>query len=163
MNKALFVGRLTKDPEVKGNGEKVTIFTVAITRPFFNKENVREADFVQIKAFRKLGENCATWLQKGSLVAVEATVRTGSYERNGQKIYTTDFIAEAVQFLAGTKTAEPETGTTKNNGRRATRNGNSGGGYPPAYGDGYQPYFPPDDPFDYGAPPIDISDDDLPF
>ena len=106
MNKFIFVGRLTKDPEGRGQGENIAaVFTLAINRPYFNKDNIREADFIQIKAFRKLAENCLNWLQKGSMVAVEGAVRTGRYEKDGQQIYTTDFVADRVEFLAKTKEA----------------------------------------------------------
>lgn len=177
MNKFIFVGRLTKDPERRGQGENIAaVFTLAINRPYFNKDNIREADFIQIKAFRKLAENCLNWLQKGSMVAVEGAVRTGRYEKDGQQIYTTDFVADRVEFLAKTKEA-PSNAPSANSQPFSTqqnpyypdypvnghsRNSARGGHSQPQNDPGYPP-FANDDPF-YGAgEQIDISDDDLPF
>lgn len=172
MNKFIFVGRLTKDPERRGQGENIAaVFTLAINRPYFN-DNIREADFIQIKAFRKLAENCLNWLQKGSMVAVEGAVRTGRYEKDGQQIYTTDFVADRVEFLAKTKeapsnaqqpSANSQPFSTQQNPYYPVNGGYSRGGYSQPQNDPGYPPFANDDPF-YGAgEQIDISDDDLPF
>jgi single-strand DNA-binding protein len=95
INRVILVGRLTADPSLRytKNGKAVAVFTIAVNR---NKE---QTDFIRITAFNKTAENVANYLQKGSLVAVEGTIVTGSYEKNGQRIYTTDIWANTVQFL----------------------------------------------------------------
>lgn len=95
------MGRLTKQPENRGDNNKVCVFTIAVNRDFTNQSGEREADFIQIKAFKKLGENCSKFLTKGSLVAVEASIRTGKYDKDGKTVYTMEVIADKVKFLEG--------------------------------------------------------------
>lgn len=100
MNKLLLVGRLTKDPVSKGTEEKpVCYFTLAANRDFTNASGEREADFIDLKAFKGLAKNCSKYLTKGSLVSVEAAVRTSIREIDGKKRTTVDFIADKVKFL----------------------------------------------------------------
>lgn len=102
MNKALFTGRLTKDPELRytPNGVAVCTFTVAVNRNFKNAQGEREADFLQVVSWRQLAELCANYLKKGRLVGVEARIQTRSYDNNeGRKVYVTEFIADDVTFL----------------------------------------------------------------
>ncbi|MEI5909419.1 single-stranded DNA-binding protein [Bacillus spongiae] len=97
LNNCTFIGRLTRDPELKylPSGMAIVSFTLAVNR--FKKD---ETDFLQIKAFKKQAENAANYLNKGSMCAVDCRVQTGSYEKDdGQKVYTTDFIAHQVVFL----------------------------------------------------------------
>ena len=104
MNNVVLTGRLVRDPELTYlQNEKHTAktrFTLAI-----NREGQRDvADFVPIIVFGKQAENCNQYLGKGSLVAVNGRIQTGSYKnRDGQTVYTTDVFAN-VEFL-GTKTA----------------------------------------------------------
>jgi single-strand DNA-binding protein len=95
MNKVFLIGRLVKEADLRytKNGKAVAVFTIAVNR---NKE---QTDFIRITAFNKTAENVANYLQKGSLVAIDGTIVTGSYEKNGQRIYTTDIWANTVQFL----------------------------------------------------------------
>lgn len=103
MNKVCLIGRLTRDPELRftsANDVPVTNFTLAVDRPFKNQNGEREADFIRIVVWRKLAEICANNLGKGRLVAVFGRIQTGSYETaEGQKRYTTDIVADEVQFL----------------------------------------------------------------
>lgn len=101
LNRAILIGRLTRDPELKyiPSGTPVTSFTLAVDRPFTNKEGEREADFIPIVVWRKLAENCANYLSKGSLVAVEGRIQVRTYEQEGQRRYVTEIIADNVRFL----------------------------------------------------------------
>ncbi|WP_374717765.1 single-stranded DNA-binding protein [Neobacillus sp.] len=99
MNKLMLVGRLTKNPELKGGENKVCLFTVAVNRKYVNANGEREADFIQIKTFNKLAENCSKFLKKGSRVSVEASIRTGSYQKDGKTIFKMEVIADEVGFL----------------------------------------------------------------
>jgi single-strand DNA-binding protein len=101
MNSVVLIGRLTKDPEVRYTGEQMAVasFTVAIDRPpRADKEKV--TDFPRVTVFGKQAENCERFLKKGRLVAIEGKIQTGSYtNKDGQKVYTTDVVANRVEFL----------------------------------------------------------------
>lgn len=102
INRVILVGRLTKDPELRytQSGVAVARFTLAVNRNFTNSQGEREADFINIVAWRKLAENCANYLHKGSLAGVDGRIQTGSFETDdGRKVYTTDVVAEDVRFL----------------------------------------------------------------
>jgi len=103
MNKAILIGRLTRDPELRftaGSGNAVATFTLAIDRNFKNKDGQKEADFINIVVWSKAAENCANYLKKGSLAAASGRIQTRTYEGNdGQKRYVTEVVADDVQFL----------------------------------------------------------------
>lgn len=103
MNLVLISGRLTKDPEVRyttGTQMAVAVFTLAIDRGKDKNGDDRGADFIPIKVFGKQAENCERYLAKGCRVAVQGKIQTGSYEdKNGHKVFTTDVIAQRVEFI----------------------------------------------------------------
>lgn len=101
LNRVILIGRLTRDPELKyiPSGTPVASFTLAVDRPFLNKDGEREADFIPIVVWRKQAENCANYLGKGSLVAVDGRMQVRSYEQDGQRRYVTEVIADSVRFL----------------------------------------------------------------
>ena len=101
MNKVCLIGRITKDPELRYTSSNIASvrFTLAVNRTFQNQNGEREADFINCVAWRNQAENMKKYVTKGSLVAVEGRIQTGSYERDGQRIYTTDVVADNVQFL----------------------------------------------------------------
>ena len=101
MNKVCLIGRLTAKPELRttSNGLSNTRFTLAVNRNFSNAQGEREADFITIVAWRKQAENICQYLDKGSLASVEGRIQTGSYEKEGQKVYTTEVVADQVNFL----------------------------------------------------------------
>lgn len=102
INRVVLTGRLTKDVELKytPNGIAMASFTMAVNRAFSNQNGEKEADFVQIKVWRKTAETCANFLKKGSLVGIDGRIETGSYEgQDGNRVYTTNVVAESVQFL----------------------------------------------------------------
>lgn len=101
-NKVTLIGRLTKDPEVRSSANNVSIthFTLAVNRNFTNSQGEREADFIPIVAFKTLAETCGKYLNKGKLIAVSGQIQTRNYEdKNGVKQYTTEVIANEIQFL----------------------------------------------------------------
>ena len=101
LNRALLVGRLTRDPELRrtGNGTAVTSFTLAVDRNFSTRDG-QEADFINCVVWRKPAENVAQYCSKGSLVSVDGRIQTRSYDNNqGQKVYVTEVIADSVQFI----------------------------------------------------------------
>jgi len=103
LNQVVLIGRLTRDPELRytpGNGVPVATFTLAVDRPFTNQQGEREADFINIVTWRKLAENCANYLQKGSLSAVTGRLQIRSYEDSqGVKRKVAEVVADNVRFL----------------------------------------------------------------
>ena len=101
MNKVCLIGRITKDIELRYTSSNIPSvrFTLAVNRNFSNQNGDREADFISCVAWRNQAENMKKYISKGSLVAVEGRIQTGSYEKDGQRIYTTDVVADNVQFL----------------------------------------------------------------
>lgn len=101
MNSVQLIGRLTRDPEVRYTQDQMAIatFSIAIDRPP-RRDGTRETDFPRITVFGRQAENCEKYLVKGRLVGIEGRIQTGSYtNRNGDKVYTTDVVANRVEFL----------------------------------------------------------------
>ncbi len=100
MNSVILIGRLTKNPEIRWSGEMaVATFTVAIDRPAKRGEE-KKADFPRVTVFGKQAENCEKYLARGRLVGIDGRLQTGSYtNRDGRTVYTTDVIADRVEFL----------------------------------------------------------------
>lgn len=103
MNTVILIGRLTKDPELRytsGSQMAVAAFTIAIDRGKDKNGESRGADFPRVTVFGKSAENCEKYLAKGRLVGIQGRIQTGSYEnKNGDKVYTTDVVADRVEFL----------------------------------------------------------------
>ena len=102
MNRVCLVGRLTAKPELRYTGGNIpyTRFSLAVNRTFNNAQGEREADFINIVVWRRQAENVANYLDKGSRVSIEGRIQTGSYTaQDGSKRYTTDVVADNVQFL----------------------------------------------------------------
>ena len=108
-NKCFFLGRFTGDPEVRysQNGETaITRFRLGVNRRF-KREGEPDADFINFVAFGQTAENIGKFFLKGSQILVESRCQTGSYEnRDGQKVYTTDFIVEAFEFTQSSSKPE---------------------------------------------------------
>jgi len=158
MNKVILIGRLARDPEMRttASGTSVTRFTVAVSRPFTGNGGERGTDFISCIAWRRQAENIAKYCNKGSQIAVEGRIQTGSYDgQDGSKRYTTDIVADNVTFLG-----------SRNNdvsGMQADPFAND----IPSYQDNYASETPTanvgEDPFKDFGEEIALSDDDLPF
>lgn len=102
MNSVVLVGRLTRDPDIRHipeSGMAVATFTVAIDRPVKQGQE-KKTDFPRVTVFGRQAENCERFLAKGRLVGVQGRIQTGSYtNKNGQTVYTTDVVADRVEFL----------------------------------------------------------------
>jgi len=101
MNVVIISGNLARDPEKSytSSGLSVTRFTVAVNR-LTKKEGAETADFIRVTAWDKQADLVERYLKKGSKVAVEGRIQTGSYDgKDGKKVYTTDVIANRVEFL----------------------------------------------------------------
>lgn len=116
MNEVVLIGRLTRDPEIRYTQSQMAIchFTLAVdrnNRRSGNDGNAQTADFIRITVFDRQAENCNRYLSKGSQAAVQGRIQTGSYQdRDGKTVYTTDVVANRVEFLG-------------------SRNSSQGGGY----------------------------------
>ena len=102
MNKAILIGNLTRDPEVRttGSGTTVCTFTIAVNRRFHNQAGERVSDFFNIVAWRQLGELCGKYLSKGRKVSVIGEIQNRSYDaKDGSKRYITEIIADEIEFL----------------------------------------------------------------
>ena len=159
MNKVILIGRLTRDPELRttGSGMSVTRFSVAINRPTSSQNGGQpQTDFINCVAWARQAENIAKYCSKGSQVAVEGRIQTGSYTgQDGQKHYTTDVVALNVTFL----------------GSRNSQDGSSAGGST-SYSQPMPTYEEPQDLpttdvteniFNDFGNEVALTDDDLPF
>ena len=101
MNKAILVGRLTKDPELKttGSGVSVCSFTIAVNRRFRNAEGNYDADFINCVAWRQQAEFLSKYFSKGRMVGICGSIQTRNYDRDGQRVYVTEVVAEEVSFV----------------------------------------------------------------
>lgn len=95
MNLAVLIGRLTKDAEIRTANEKtIAKFSLAV-----NRMKKDEVDYINCTAFGKTAEVVEKYTSKGARVAVKGKIQTGSYEKDGRKIYTTDIIVDDLQLL----------------------------------------------------------------
>lgn len=166
MNNVSLIGRLTKDVELRytSNGKAVANFTLAVNRPFQNQKGDYEADFIRTVVWGKSAENAANYLKKGSKAGVVGRIQTGSYEKNGQRFFTTDIVAEHVEFL-DSKPNGQNGNQQRNNQNQNTNQGNPYQSNPfnnQPYGNSNGNSKGQSAPFDNGGP-IDIGDEDLPF
>ena len=102
INRAILVGRLTRDPDLRytASGAAVATFTVAVNRQFTNQQGEREADFINCVMWRKPAENFANFTHKGSLVGIDGRIQTRSYEnQQGTRVYVTEVVAENFSLL----------------------------------------------------------------
>ena len=115
MNTVALIGRLIKDPEVKytagENPTAVARFSIAVNDGYGENERT---SFINIVAFGKQAENCERFLSKGRQVGITGRIQTGSYEKDGRTVYTTDVIASRVEFLGG-RAAEADDGEPSKN------------------------------------------------
>ena len=161
MNKVFLVGRLARDPELRYTASNLATMrtAIAVDRQFVRDGEERGADFINIVAFGQRAETMKKYLTKGSQIAIDGRIQTGSYDgQDGKKVYTTDVIIDNFQFLD----------------TKASRNLDSSSEMNTGSVDSSTPYnFPSDDsgsssnnesdPFaDFGAK-IEVSDSELPF
>lgn len=130
MNKAVLMGRLTRDIEVRySQGENpmaVARYTLAVQRKF-KREGEPDADFISCVAFGKLAEFAEKYFRQGTKIVITGRIQTGSYtNRDGQKVYTTDIVIEEQEFAESKSASEANSGRQRNDGYQGER---SSGGY----------------------------------
>ena len=103
MNKVILMGRLTRDPDIRysqgENAMAVARYTLAVDRRG-RKDGASDqtADFISCVSFGKTAEFAERYLRQGTKLVVEGRIQTGSYEREGQRVYTTDVVVENIEF-----------------------------------------------------------------
>jgi single-strand DNA-binding protein len=167
MNKAILIGRLTRDPEVRytSSNRAVCSFTVAVDRPFTNQQTgQREADFISVVVWDKRAETVGKYMSKGRLVAVEGRIQTRNYDNNeGKRVYVTEVVADNVQFLESKNAVNNNASTFDNMPEPPMEK------TPYDFGDNSTSIQSNDtvevekDPFASFGESVEISDNDLPF
>lgn len=139
INNVVLVGRLTKDAELRYTQSNIAVatFTLAVNRPFKNEAGEREADFINFQAWRGTADIIAQYCSKGSLIGIIGRIQVRSYEKDGQRRYVTEVVAESVALLES-RNSQPGQGQGN-----SFQNGNS------------SPFANPN--------PFDLPDDGLPF
>ena len=149
MNKVFLVGRLTRDPELRYSASNLATMrcAIAVDRQYVREGEERGADFINIVAFGNRAETMKKFLTKGSQIAIDGRIQTGSYDgQDGKKVYTTDVVVENFQFLDSKGSRNIETGDSEPTNDIPNDNTTDSS-----------------DPFaDFGAK-IEVSDSELPF
>jgi single-strand DNA-binding protein len=162
VNKAILLGRLGRDPELRylQNGTPVCKLNMCTSEKYMNKNNelVETAEWHRVTVWGKRGEAVSNYSRKGSLLYIEGKLKTSSYDKDGQKHWTTEIVAADVQFCdsKGNRSEVPqETGqeNPKQNHSGARQQVNNSN--PPGSDEGPMPDFN-----DFGGNP---GDDDIPF
>jgi single-strand DNA-binding protein len=130
MNKVILIGRLVADPEIRytQSGKAVASYRLAVDRPF-KQDGQQEADFINCVAWGKTGEFAGNYLHKGTKIAIEGRIQTGSYEKDGVKHYTTDIVVDRHEFCE-----------SRSSGQAATANSNAGQAFTDMDDDGDLPF-----------------------
>lgn len=146
VNKCLFIGNLTADPEIRTmpNGEQVANFTIALNERYKAKDGnvVENVEYVRIVLYRRLAEIAGQYLHKGSQVYVEGCLKTRKWQdNNGQDRYSTEIQCDNLQMLGG-------------------RNQDAAQNQPPKQQDKQQKAQSKPQ---QSEPPVDAFDDNIPF
>ena len=138
LNKAILVGRLTKDPELRStaSGVSVVSFTVAVTRSYARQGEERQTDFINCVAFRNTADFISRYFTKGNMIGVDGSIQTRTWDdQEGKRHWVTEVIVNEAHFVESKRDSAPAVGTSF-----------SGGGA--------------ELPMEFGP---DATDDDLPF
>lgn len=110
MNITILKGRLVRDVDLRttSTGTTVAKFTLAVDRPKRKDQEKSDADFISCVAFDKRAEVIERNCHKGDALLVKGSIRTGSYDKNGQKVYTTDLWIDEFYFCGGSKQSAPK-------------------------------------------------------
>lgn len=115
MNKAILVGRLTADPELKStpNGVNVCSFSVAVDRRFVRAGEERKADFINCVAWRQTAEFISRFFSKGRMIGLVGSIQTRTYnDREGNKRYATEVVVDEAYFTESKGSSAPQTERT---------------------------------------------------
>ncbi len=152
MNNINLIGRLTKAPELKQTASNTSVLTgtLAVNRTFKNQNGEREADFINIVAWRQTADIIAQYCGKGSQIGVTGRIQTRNYDnQQGQRVYVTEVVAEHVDLLDSKNDNQQSNFQNKGNFQNSQRQ-NANNSYQNQNNNS-------------NSNPMDISDDDLPF
>lgn len=152
MNNVNLIGRLTKAPELKQTASNTSVLTgtLAVNRTFKNQNGEREADFINIVAWRQSAEIIAQYCGKGSQIGITGRIQTRNYEnQQGQRVYVTEVVAEHVDLLDSKSDNQQSNFQNQGNFQNSQRQ-NANNSYQNQNNNS-------------NSNPMDISDDDLPF
>ena len=109
MNRVFLLGRLTRDPDgdTTQSGKRKVRMTIAVDRPKA-KDGSKKADFINLVAWERTAEFAEQYLSKGQRVLIEGRIQTNSYEKDGEKKYTTDVNVDRIEFADGKKKEQEE-------------------------------------------------------
>ena len=150
MNKVFLVGRLARDPELRYTASNLATMrcAIAVDRQFVREGEERGADFINIVAFGNRAETMNKFLSKGSQIAIDGRIQTGSFDgQDGKKVYTTDVVVENFQFLDSKGSRNVDESSEPTNNDFSSDEGTT---------DSSDPFA------DFGAK-IEVSDSELPF
>lgn len=158
INKVILVGNLGQDPDTRHlpDGNAVTNITLATSNGWKDRETGEQkerTEWHRVVFFRRLGEIAGEYLHKGSKIYVEGSLRTRQWEKEGQKHYTTEIVADEMQMLDSRGGGEFSGGSGSSSGSSTGSSSGSGANNGTSAGSGFAPPPPPDDDFD----------DDIPF
>ena len=161
MNKALLIGRLTRDPELRSTstGRNVCQFSIAVNRNFTNANGEREADFINCVVWDKQAENLVKYQKRGNQIAVDGRIQTRNYEdKDGKRVYVTEILANSISFLdsKGTNASSNDFNSLPEPPREDSVNSSSSM-------NSMETVSVDKDPFEAFGDSIEISDNDLPF
>lgn len=150
INTAVLTGRLTRDPELRVSQSDVQVcnFTLAVNRPFKDRNGENQADFINCVAFRKQAELIKQYMSKGSLLGIEGRQQSRSYEnKEGQRVYVTETVVEKITFLESNKNNNTSNNQSNNQGNYNQGNNQNNN----------------NNPFNNSNDNVNITPDDLPF
>ena len=161
MNKALLIGRLTRDPELRSTstGRNVCQFSIAVNRNFTNANGEREADFINCVVWDKQAENLVKYQKRGNQIAVDGRIQTRNYEdKDGKRVYVTEILANSISFLdsKGTNAGSNDFNSLPEPPREDSISSSSSM-------NSMETVSVDKDPFEAFGDSIEISDNDLPF
>lgn len=163
INKAIIIGRLGKDPELRftPNGVPVCKFSVATSETYTNNngEKIVNTEWHRIVIWNKLAEHANTYLKKGSQVYLEGKLKTTTYEKEGQKHWATDIHCNVMKFIGGKPSNSDDQNQGQNNNTNQNKPANQKSNQQKSQS---QQQNPPNEPDfeDFGGNP---GDDDIPF
>lgn len=107
LNKVILMGRFTRDPELRSTPQGVSTcsFSIAVDRNFVREGEERKADFINCVAWRQTAEFISKYFKKGSMVALEGSIQTRSWDDDGKKRYATEVIVNQVYFAESKNSA----------------------------------------------------------
>lgn len=147
LNKAMVYGNLTRDPELRSlpSGVQVCSFSLATNRVYNDRDGKKQeqTDYHNVVVFARQAETVAQYLKKGSSAFVEGRMQTRSWDKDGQKQYRTEIVADRVQF--GPRSGGGDSGSSSAAPKENPQDSNQGGGSAPEY------------------PDEDINPEDIPF